>query len=102
MSKKRRNFTAQQKVEAVKKHLVNKEPVSDICDELGISTSHYYQWQSEFFANGEQAFCRDNKKSAKKNQGKIQKLESDMAKRNEAIAELLEDNIRLKKQHGLI
>jgi len=102
MSRIRRNFTPQQKVEAVKKHLVNKVPVSDVCDELGITTGHYYQWQSDFFANGEQAFSKGKKKESKQNLAKIEKLQSDMAKRNEAIAELLEDNIRLKKKHGLI
>lgn len=102
MSKKRRHFTAQQKVEAVKEHLINKTPVSDICDKLKISTGHYYQWQTDFFTNGEQAFVKENNKKSKQEKAKIEKFETDMAKRNEAIAELLEENIRLKKQHGLI
>lgn len=101
MSKKRRQFTAQQKVEAVKEHLVNKVPVSDICDKLGISTGHYYQWQTDFFTNGERAFVKENNKQRKLAEAKIEKLECDMVKRNEAIAELLEDNMRLKKKHGL-
>lgn len=102
MSKKRRHFTAQQKVEAIKEHLINKTPVSDICDRLEITTGHYYQWQSDFFTNGEQAFVKENNKQGKLVKAKIEKFETDMAKRNEAIAELLDENIRLKKQHGLI
>ena len=101
MSKKRRHFTSQEKVKAVKEHLVNKVAISDICDQYGITTSHYYKWQGDFFTNGEKAFEKPNKKSKLKEQ-KIDKLEKEMNKRNEAIAFLLEDNIQLKKQHGLI
>jgi len=102
MSKKRRQFTAQQKVEAVKEHLVNKVAVSDICDKYGIATGHYYKWQADFFTNGERAFVKENNKEVKAVGTKLEKLESDMVKRNEAIALLLEDNIKLKKQHGLV
>ena len=33
---KRKQFTPQQKVTIVRRHLVEKTPVSDLCDELGI------------------------------------------------------------------
>ncbi|MBP9861738.1 MAG: transposase, partial [Kofleriaceae bacterium] len=38
MSKKRtrRNYTIEQKVEILRRHLVDKVPVSDLCNELGI------------------------------------------------------------------
>ena len=103
MSKrKRRYFSAADKVKAVKQHLVNMVPVSDICDELDISTRLYYKWQDEFFSNGEQVFERTERKKKKSEDVKLRKLEEDLKNRNEAIAFLLEDNIKLKKHHGLI
>ncbi len=52
MSKKRRNFTAEQKVAFIRKHLIEKVPVSDICDEARINATQFYKWQTEFFENG--------------------------------------------------
>jgi len=101
MTKKRRHFTSQEKVKAVKEHLVNKTPISDICDSYGITTSHYYKWQSEFFTNGTKAFEKTSKESKVKEQ-KMIRLEKELNQRNEAIAFLVEDNIKVKKQHGLI
>jgi hypothetical protein len=34
MAKQRRTFTAEQKVGILKRHLLEKAPVSDLCDEL--------------------------------------------------------------------
>lgn len=33
---RRKNFTAQEKLTAVLRHLIDKVPVSDLCDELGV------------------------------------------------------------------
>ena len=35
-SKKRRHFSAEQKADVVRRHLVGKTPVSDLADELGV------------------------------------------------------------------
>ena len=46
MSKKtRRSFTADQKAAIVRRHLVDKVPVSNLCDEYGIQPSMFYNWQ---------------------------------------------------------
>lgn len=46
MSKqKRRHHTA------VRRHLVDKVPVSDLCDELGIQPSLFYVWQRQLMDN---------------------------------------------------
>jgi transposase len=47
MSKKsRRHFTAEQKATIVRRHLVDKVPVSDLCDEYKIQPSMLYTWQN--------------------------------------------------------
>ncbi|NUQ75442.1 MAG: transposase [Polyangiaceae bacterium] len=57
MSKRtRRHHTADQKVALLKRHLVDKVPVSDLCDENGLQPSLFYGWQRQLFENGGAAF----------------------------------------------
>jgi transposase-like protein len=44
---KRRHFTADQKSEILRRHLADKVPVSDLCDEYGIQPSLFYNWQRQ-------------------------------------------------------
>lgn len=50
--KKRSNYSGEQKVAILKRHLVNGERISDICDEININPNMYYRWQKIFFENG--------------------------------------------------
>ena len=36
MRKERKNYTAEEKVAILKRHLVDKEPISSLCDELAL------------------------------------------------------------------
>ena len=56
MTRARRHFSGPEKVGALKRHLVEKVPVSDLCDELGIAPNVFYRWQKDFFENGHAAF----------------------------------------------
>ena len=102
MPKKRRYFTAEQKVSNIRKHLVDKIPVSDICDDLKISSTQFYTWQTEFFENGSKAFVKESKSKSKRSLEKTSDLESNLIQKNSVIVELVEENIRLKKKNGLI
>ena len=102
MSKKRRNFTADQKVSFIRKHLIDKVAVSDICDDAGINVSQFYRWQTEFFENGANSFTKESNSKLKRSESKNSELSSTVTEKNGVIAELVEENIRLKKQRGLI
>lgn len=102
MSKKRRNFTAEQKVALIRKHLIDLVSISDICEEFNINPTMFYSWQSKFFQNGAQAFSKSSSPLLKKAEDKSVRLESDMIQKNSVIAELVEENIKLKKNRGLI
>lgn len=43
----RRRFTTEQKVSILRRHLVDKVPVSDLCDEYRIQPSLFYVWQRQ-------------------------------------------------------
>jgi transposase-like protein len=56
MKKQRRHYTPEEKVAALRRHLLEKEPISKLCDELGLQPTVFYRWQKEFFENGAAAF----------------------------------------------
>jgi len=57
MPKQRRHFTADEKVATLRRHLLDKVPVSDLCDELNLNPNVFYAWQKAFFENGAAAFA---------------------------------------------
>jgi transposase len=102
-SRERRHFSPQQKAAIVKRHLVDGVPISDLCDEHHIQATQFYLWQKQLFENASAAFERKTKHTGPSPQDrKIQALEAKLATKNEVIAELLEENVSLKKLDGVI
>ena len=102
MSKQRRHFAGTEKVAILKKHLVEKVPISNLCDEFGLHPNQVYTWLKEFFENGHAAF--DNGRKSKSTEDakdrKIEQLEAKVTRKNEVMAELMEAHTELKKSLG--
>lgn len=99
MRKSRRNYTPQEKVAILKRHLVDKVPVSDLCDEYQLQPNRFYIWQKQFFENGASAF----EKPAQVGDGKDRRiafLEQKLVQKNEVVAELMQEHVQLKKELG--
>ena len=58
MKNGRRNFLGEEKMVVLRRHLVDKVAVSDVCDEAGIHPTLFYRWQKELFEYGAAAFGR--------------------------------------------
>jgi transposase len=56
MRKERKHFTPEEKVATLRRHLLDKVPVSEVCEELGLRPTVFYRWQKELFENGATAF----------------------------------------------
>ena len=56
MRKERKHYTSEEKVAILRRHLLDKVPVSDLCEELDLQPTAFYRWQKEFFENGAAAF----------------------------------------------
>ncbi len=102
---KRKYLTPEQKVAIVRRHLLENVPVSDLCDEYGIHATQYYTWQKQLFENATLAFeRRPNKANQRRTEDaqtkKIAQLEEKLQKKNEVVAELLEEHVQLKKELG--
>jgi len=99
----RRRFTAQEKVAVLRQHLIEGEPVSKVCQQHALNPTAFYRWQKEFFENGAAAFeGRSGQADGRTRQleGRVEQLTAKLARKDEVIAELMEDHVRLKKSLG--
>ncbi len=104
MSRTRRNFTAEQKAQIVRRHLSGKEPVSALADEFGLQPTQIHTWVNQVLAQADKAFERSASNGRVENakDRKIEALQAKLVQKNEVIAELMEDNVRTKKELGEI
>jgi transposase-like protein len=101
----RKFHTPEQKIAIIREHLIEKVPVSQVCDKHNISVVNFYNWQKQLFENGASAFERKvNSANAKRQQdanlAKLEVLETKLQQKNEVIAELLQEHVQLKKEIG--
>jgi transposase-like protein len=101
----RKFLTPEQKVAIVREHLLEKVPVSQLCEKHGISVVNFYNWQKQLFENGASAFERKANSSNVKRQEdanttKLAALQAKLQQKNEVIAELLQEHVQLKKEIG--
>ena len=100
MRKTRKNYTPVEKVAILRRHLVDRVAVSDLCDEHQLSPTLFYLWQKQFFENGPAAFERKNAPSDGHLHRTIAALRDKLQRKNEVVAELMEEHIKLKKELG--
>ena len=102
MTRKRRSFSPAEKAAAVRKHLVDKVPVSQIADEMKVQPTLIHNWINTVMTQAERAF--ESNRGAKTKQDnhdeKLTALREKLLAKNEVISELMEENIRSKKENG--
>jgi transposase len=101
MRKERKHYTSEEKVSILRRHLLDKVPVSDRCEELGLQPTVFYRWQKEFFENGAafQSKARPARQVEEK-QKRIEFLEKKVQTKDEVLAELMAEHVALKKVLG--
>ena len=100
--KARKRISAQDKAEILKRHLVDKVPVSDLCDEYDIQPSNFYSRQRKLFENAASALEPQGlaKRQKKEEEEEVSALQEKLAKRDEVLAELMQEHVALKKSLG--
>jgi transposase-like protein len=102
-ARERRTWGAAEKLAILRSLLIEKVPISDLCDRHGMQPSQVYQWQALLFAHGAAAFERKVGRQASADLAKdrkIAQLEAKLAQKHEVISELMEANVREKKANG--
>jgi transposase len=103
-NRSRRQFTTEQKVALLQRHLVDKEPVSKICDDNQLQPSVFYQWLRQAVGNIGAALgppvSSEPSKREKELVAKTRELEAKLAKKDNVIAEISAEYVQLKKELG--
>ena len=100
MKKTRKHYTGEEKVAVLRRHLLEQEPISKLCDELGLQPTVFYRWQKEFFENGAAAFQAKGHTDQQAERDRIEYLEKKIQRKDEVLAELMSEHIALKKELG--
>jgi transposase len=100
LKKERRHWSAEEKIKLLRRHLIEKIPISKICDEARLAPSLFHRWQEQLFQNA--ALALEGKRGPERNQDqqRIEKLEQKMRQKDEVLAELMAEHISLKKELG--
>ena len=97
---RRANFTAAQKVSIVREHLLEGVPISDLCDRHGLKPNQFYLWQKQLFEQGAKAFESPRDSRERQLERKLAKLQNVAREKDEVIAEVAAEMVRLKKASG--
>ena len=92
--KRRRKWTAAQKLRIVLETLQSDGKVAQICRREGISPNQVYNWRKQLLGSAETIFARKGNGQA---DPKVEKLETENRRMKDVIAEITAENLDLKK-----
>ena len=99
MKKERRHWSAEEKIKLLRRHLIEKMPVSKICEEARLAPSLFHRWQEQLFMNA--ALALEGKRPERsQDQQRVEKLEQKIRQKDEILVELMAEHIALKKEFG--
>ena len=92
----------------LREHLIEKVPISEVCEKHGLQPTVFYGWQKRLFEEGAAVFefpkggppksSRQPSAAARR----IEALEAKIRHKDEVLAELLGEHVALKKSLGEI
>jgi transposase-like protein len=97
--KQRKHYSPEQKVIILRELLENNVPISQLAEKYEIHANDIYNWKKKLFESAAAIFGSKSSgpKQTSAEQKKIEKLESKLKDRDEAINYLLLENIGIKK-----
>src|ERR1700691_3382743 len=100
MRKERKHYTSEEQASILRRRLLDKAPVSDLCENLGRQPTVFCRWQKEFCENGAAVFQGKGRLHPPAEQQLIDFLEKKIQTKDEVLAELMAEHIALKKSLG--
>ena len=100
MRKQRKAYRPEEKVAILRKHLMDGVAVSDLCDEHDLKPNVYYRWQKEFFEGGAAAFAKESSREIGQLKKQLAAAQDQLTRKNEVLAEVMEEYVRCKKNNG--
>ena len=79
MAREYRQRTAEQKVAILREVLLEKQPISKVCEEHDLSPTLFYEGQKQFFEHGAAAFAKDRDGQKRQFEKRVEDLEAKLA-----------------------
>lgn len=100
----RRHRTAEEKAAILKRHLQDKVPISQICAEEQMQPCVFHEWMRQLLANASLALEGSTKRKTPvadpKLADKVAQLEKRLSRKDEVIACISEEFVKLKNELG--
>jgi len=93
--KERRIWKPADKLRIVLESMSSDAKLAEICRREGLAPNLVYQWRKSLMASAEQVFAR--KRRDRGPDPKVQKMEAENARMKSVIAEVIAENLDLKK-----
>ena len=91
--KKRRTWSAQEKLRIVLAGLQRETEIAELCRREGINPTQYYGWKKQLLGSAGKIFANGSDKPSVKEQ----RLETELTRAKNVIAEITAENLELKK-----
>ena len=97
--RQRKHYTAERKVMILRELLENNVPVNQLAEKYEVRPNDVYNWKKKLFESATDIFTQKSSipKQVSAEQNKIEKLQSKLKDRDEAISYLIRENIEIKK-----
>jgi transposase len=89
----RRKWTAAEKLRIVLAGMQPNVEIAELCRREGINPTQYYGWKKQLLASAAKVFDQQ----AGRPSARQERLESELRRKNEVIAEITAENLELKK-----
>jgi len=96
----RRRFTAQQKWQILQEGLKSGSSVAEVCRRNQISESQYYRWLQQAEEAARERLAGNGGRARDRSEREKQELRERIARQQAIIAELVGENLELKKNSG--
>lgn len=102
LKRRRRQFSSEEKAVILRRHLVDKVAVSDLCEEYKLQPSVFYTWQRQLLDHAAAALERPRRSGSREAalQAKVEALEEKLVQKDSVIAEISEEYVKVKKGLG--
>ena len=93
MGSKRKRWSPEEKFRIVLAGITGDAEISELCRREGISPARYYNWKSKLMKSASKVFSPEYTKPSKKEQ----RLDAELRRAKDVIAEITAENLDLKK-----
>jgi transposase-like protein len=103
MTKTRNHRSPEEKAALLRRHHIDKVPVTTICEEAGVQPSVFYHWQRELFERAAHVLGNAPPGRTSSREQQLEKMaaaEARLARKDEVIAEISQEYVALKKELG--